>query len=156
MRQRTFLCVNNPSAHPGESRGQSIVELALMLPLLMVIVAGTLDLGRVYYSYITVINSAREGARYGAAHPPALPCDNAANSAHIVERTRKEAEASGVDPSQMTVKVTCPDGGSGPNTIGHPLKVVVYYDFRPILTRMLLFAGSIRLKGDAQIQIYAQ
>lgn len=46
-------------------RGQSLVELALTLPLLMLILLGTLDLGRIFFGYVTITNASREGARYG-------------------------------------------------------------------------------------------
>ncbi len=49
--------------------GQSLLEFAITLPVLLMILVGVLDLGRLFFSYIAVINSAREGARYGAERP---------------------------------------------------------------------------------------
>jgi hypothetical protein len=46
--------------------GQAMVELALSLPLLLAIVFIIVELGGAYASYITLINSAREGARLAA------------------------------------------------------------------------------------------
>ena len=43
-------------------RGQAIVELALFMPLLLVIVMGAVDFGRVFFAYTSVVNAAREGA----------------------------------------------------------------------------------------------
>ncbi|MHB0876199.1 MAG: TadE/TadG family type IV pilus assembly protein [Anaerolineae bacterium] len=48
--------------------GQSLAELALCLPLLLVLLVGVADFGRVFYALITVENSARQGARYAASH----------------------------------------------------------------------------------------
>jgi Flp pilus assembly protein TadG len=53
-----------------EQRGQSLVEFALLLPVLLIILAGVLDLGRLYYSYVAVTDAAGEGASYAAIHPP--------------------------------------------------------------------------------------
>ncbi len=50
-------------------RGQNLVELALLLPILLIIVIGILDLGRSFYYYVAITNAAREGARYAAVHP---------------------------------------------------------------------------------------
>ncbi len=155
MRQANSNCADQGKARPGNSSGQSIVELALMMPVMILILAGTLDLGRMYFSYMAVVNSAREGARFGATHPPALPCNTAANAQKIVARTRNEATASGVNTALMTVNVTCPEGGSDANKFGHPVKVEVSYDFHPILTRIIGF-GAVRLRSDAQMQIYSQ
>lgn len=45
------------------SRGQSLVEFAMVLPIFMLILSGILDFGFLLYSRMTVINAAREGAR---------------------------------------------------------------------------------------------
>ena len=50
----------------GEGRGQSLVELALLLPVLLILVLGTIDFGRVFFAYISVTNAARNGADYAA------------------------------------------------------------------------------------------
>lgn len=44
------------------SRGQGLVELALILPVMLLLLLGALDLGRVFYAQITINNAAREGA----------------------------------------------------------------------------------------------
>lgn len=149
MKQVCSLCADKRSTQPDACRGQSIVELALMLPVIIIVLAGTLDLGRAYYSYITIVNAAREGARFGATHPPQLtPCEN--HAADIITRAQNEAQSSGVNKDLMLVMVTCPNG----NTSGNPVRVEIKYDFYPILTRMLLGGGPIRLRSDAQMQIY--
>jgi Flp pilus assembly protein TadG len=44
-------------------KGQSMVELAIALPLMVLIMFGVLDLGRAFFTLITIHNAAREGAR---------------------------------------------------------------------------------------------
>src|SRR5713101_5857916 len=51
-------------------RGQAIVETALLLPVLMLLVMGSADLGRVFYYSIAVTNAAREAARQGTYYDP--------------------------------------------------------------------------------------
>ena len=51
-------------ANRGE-RGQAIIELALTLPLLLLIVLGIFDFGLMFQKYEVVTNAAREGARVG-------------------------------------------------------------------------------------------
>jgi Flp pilus assembly protein TadG len=43
--------------------------LALILPVLLVLVLGCIDLGRFAYEYIAVTNAARAGAGYGSVNP---------------------------------------------------------------------------------------
>lgn len=47
-------------------RGSALVELALTLPLLVAIIVGAVELGRVAYFAIELTNAARAGAAYGA------------------------------------------------------------------------------------------
>ena len=46
------------------SRGQSLVEFSLVLPIFLIVLAGVLDFGFMLFSRMTVINAAREGARW--------------------------------------------------------------------------------------------
>jgi len=46
--------------------GQSLIELALALPLLLL---GTIDLGRLCEDYTDLKGAVRDGAGYGAYHP---------------------------------------------------------------------------------------
>lgn len=52
-----------------KSRGQSLVEFALVLPLLLMLVLGAMDFGRLFYTKMVITNAAREGANYFAYHP---------------------------------------------------------------------------------------
>ncbi len=46
------------------TRGQSLTEFALILPILAMIMIGAIDLGRAYYTKVTLANAARVGAEY--------------------------------------------------------------------------------------------
>lgn len=48
--------------------GQSMVEMALVLPILLILVGGILDFGWLFYNQLALTNAAREGARYAALH----------------------------------------------------------------------------------------
>jgi Flp pilus assembly protein TadG len=54
------------SKAPRSERGASAVELALALPLLAIVLIGTIDFGRLFYRAMTVTHGARAGAQYGA------------------------------------------------------------------------------------------
>jgi Flp pilus assembly protein TadG len=51
----------------GGNAGQSLVEVALALPLLLLILLGLADLGRAFYYTTAVASAARQGAAYVAA-----------------------------------------------------------------------------------------
>lgn len=52
-------------------RGQSMVELALVLPVLLLLLLIAIDFGRLFASWITLNNAARVAANYAAANPTA-------------------------------------------------------------------------------------
>lgn len=54
------------SAHRDDETGQALVELAFTLPLLVLLLLGAAELGRVAYAAIEVSNAARAGVQYAA------------------------------------------------------------------------------------------
>jgi Flp pilus assembly protein TadG len=54
-----------PASKRGHSRGQALVEFALLLPVLVLILALAADFGRAFTAYIDISGAAREGAAYG-------------------------------------------------------------------------------------------
>lgn len=47
----------------SRSRGQSLVEFALVFPIIILLIAGFFEIGRAVYAYNTIANAARQGAR---------------------------------------------------------------------------------------------
>lgn len=50
-------------------RGQSLVEFAIILPVLLLLVVGIIDLGMGFKTYMGLTNAAREGVRWITIHP---------------------------------------------------------------------------------------
>ncbi len=63
-------------------RGQSMVEMALTFPILLLILAGTLEVGKYLNDYLTFLDATREAARYAAdgdlvlMTEPSVSCDD--------------------------------------------------------------------------------
>src|SRR6476620_3663266 len=53
------------------TRGQSLVEFALVLPIIMMLTLTALDFGRVYLGYINLQNMSRIAANFAANNPSA-------------------------------------------------------------------------------------
>ena len=52
-----------PAGTRSRTRGQALVETALVLPVLLLILIALFDVGRAIFAYNTATNAAREGAR---------------------------------------------------------------------------------------------
>lgn len=55
-------------------KGQSLVELAVSVLILILLLAGIIDLGRILFYYITMRDAAQEAAVYGAINPTKEYC----------------------------------------------------------------------------------
>ena len=131
--------------HKKAEKGQSLLEFALIVPILLIILAGVLDLGRLYYAYVAVTDAAAEGASYAAIHPQAN------ERAEVLQRAQ---EASGalvqIDPTM--VQVDCPAVAAGA-----PITVTVSYSFTvatPLLN-VIVPSGELRLRAVATESILA-
>ena len=52
-----------------DERGAALVEFAIMLPILIVLLFGVIDYGRLLYTRITLHEAVQEGSIYAATHP---------------------------------------------------------------------------------------
>jgi Flp pilus assembly protein TadG len=110
------------AAHDDD--GQSLVEIALSLPILLLIVIGLVDIGRVYYHAAAVTNAAREAAALAAR-------DGTASTAAVARRACVELGADPIAGScPATVRVQCVRSGSDCSTAtaGGDVTVRVTYD----------------------------
>ena len=51
-------------------RGQSFVELAIVLPLLLFLLIAFVEVGAIVYAYLSMLDVAREAARFASEHDP--------------------------------------------------------------------------------------
>jgi Flp pilus assembly protein TadG len=68
-------------------RGQALVEMALITPVLLFILLGITDIGRAYYQYTVMTNAVREGARYVAVNWSNSGGGGAATNSNAVSAT---------------------------------------------------------------------
>lgn len=157
----------------GSSRrrkGQALVELALALPVLIVLVAGVLEMGRGYSFATETSDAARDAARYAAGktattNGPGLAAmcslvtaDLAAVTANVVCPTQVNHAppfVAGTDyanpvPGQAVVAVYC---GSSANCAGSAqtlyhseVDVSVYYGF----SDLNILGGGITISGSSR------
>ena len=128
------------------SRGQSLVEFALILPIFMLFFAAILDLGRIASAQIAVSNAAREGVFQAAITPTAFdsskpcPADDTDKSNLIYCRIKLESSG-GVSVAPTDVSVSCSpvDCSTG---IGNTVMVRVTGHFRLYTPLMSVFFGG--------------
>lgn len=113
----------------GKTRGQSIVELALILPIAVLMLALSADFARAMTAYIQVGSAAREGAAYGMQSSDAAVDTNEMVAAVRAETTMIFGEPVAVSFPDCTDTQSTPSGGSY-----ECVAVTVSYNFRPFIT----------------------
>jgi hypothetical protein len=64
--------MDTKTGNSGKSRGQSFVELAIVLPILLFLLIGFVEVGAIVYAYLSMLDVAREAARFASEHDPEI------------------------------------------------------------------------------------
>jgi len=123
-------------------RGQSLVELAFGLTVLIILLGGLFDLGRAFLILITVENAAGEGALFAVTHVECLAPDHAAGTCEGTESVEGRVTAEGepvITILEENVDLFVEDGGtaftiasSDDIVAGRTLRVDVTYHYQPV------------------------
>ncbi|MFA7078798.1 MAG: TadE/TadG family type IV pilus assembly protein [Syntrophomonas sp.] len=111
-------------------RGQSMVEMALVLPLLLALVMGMIEFGNLYATKIELNNLARQAVRTAVVGSPADDDD------------LEENLAGNLGMSEATVVITRPDAD---------VKATVQYD-APLITGYIIGTGTKHLESVATMK----
>jgi len=137
---------------------QTMVEFALVFPLILLITYGIIEIGRVMFIYAEVTGAAREGARYGVASglvpgvSPDTPyyayCDGIMQAARritiLIPTGDINISVKYLTGSSSSVKQTCPftySKASDPIIQGDRIRVEVNVYYSPIVGEFLGFSG---------------
>jgi hypothetical protein len=127
-----------PRAGRHRERGAVVVEFALVCLLLLLLLMGTTEFGRAWYTVHMLSSAAREGARVGALMTGSAE-DRAAAIRARVGRS--------LEPTGWTDYTVVIDGGGG---YGNPLRVEVRKDFVAVTGHLIPgLAEPLHLKGTA-------
>lgn len=150
--RRSPATVPAPRRHPSSflldpwrDRGANIVEMAVVLPFLLLLLMGIADIGRAFYTYISLTNAAREGARFAARFPFQ---GSEGEIAQVVARVQDEPNIAGVSWDETVVTV---DGLGGSS--GQPVCVTASLELDTFLGS-LIGLPSITVRTDAVMRIF--
>lgn len=139
-----------------KSRGQSLVEFGLTLPLLLLLVFTFVDMGRAVYYYSALSNAVREGARYASVTPQAV----SAHSADVKAVVQSYSVALVILSDNITFPIpVVDDPDTGDTTVPNPADYVTVqasYDFAPVtpfLARILGGGNTITLNAEATMML---
>ncbi len=145
MQAKQSLLINHPSTSPHRrTTGQSLVEFALLLPVLLLLLVGVFDLGRAFHALITLNNAGREAARYGTLHRT--------NLAGMRAAAIQEALNSGIVIASGDIALTCPNTGTAaPCARDTTLLVTITHQYDPILG--FFFPSGVTIRSRVEMRI---
>jgi hypothetical protein len=148
----------NPRFLRRRQRGIAAVELAFVLPMMVMLLAVPLYFGRVFWHYTAAQKAAQDAARYLST----VPMAELANSARVryaveVAQNIAETETAELDPGpdRPFVSVTCDDwacdGFSAPTTIGVSVHLRMVDSYFPVVTSLFGGDSGLVLRAAAKV-----
>jgi Flp pilus assembly protein TadG len=122
-------------------RGAVAAEFALLLPVILLILFGTIEFGMIMYSRELITNASREGARAGIVLVSPKPTAGA-----ITTIATNYLTGTGINPANVTIAVTGA-GGANPAT----LTVAATYQYPwliPYIPTLLNLPSPLPLTGQ--------
>ena len=134
-------------------RGQSMTEFALSLVILLTLLAGVVDMGRIFFAYIIIRDAAQEGAVYGSIAPK----DNLPSFKNEVEERVKAAFTDPSDSTNVPIDITKLNVqtdivGSTCASPGNGIKVKVEYSVPVTMPFLGAVIGSQTMNLAATVQ----
>jgi hypothetical protein len=108
----------------NQEHGQSMVELALTITILMILLAGVIDMGRAFFTYMAMRDAAQEGAAYGAVNP----FDEAGTKVRVWDNLDQVVPDPDHPENDITISITY----NGPRCLGYEIVVDVNYEEFPL------------------------
>src|SRR5437763_4145646 len=137
-----FLAADVRGDMSGRAGGQSLVEFALMAPVLLILLLLTLDVGRLFSDWVQVTNAAREGAYVASL---AYSGDTATQT--VVDAVTGESPSMGLQASQISVAYS---------STGDLVMVQVNRPFQPLapfVRSVLGSALSVSAQADFPVRL---
>lgn len=127
------------------------MEFAIVLPVLILVLGGAVDLGRLFFAYVSTENAAKEGAMYGATNPR---CDAPKTGCSDPNTVRWHVQNELTNVPAVSHTVACRRGGAAVAVTscqeGDRYHVRVTHNFAlltPILTP--IFGNGVELNSEA-------
>jgi Flp pilus assembly protein TadG len=115
-------------------RGAELIEFAVVLPLLLLLIAGIVDFGMMFRTYEAVTNAAREGARVGVLPGYDVPDVQARVDAYLA--------ASGLTGAHTTTVTDVPVATGAGTFSARSVDLTYTYSFAVLGMAAPLFGGS--------------
>jgi Flp pilus assembly protein TadG len=136
-------------------KGAAAVEFGIVLPVLVLLIAGIMEFSILLYDKAVITNASREGARAGIVCSEPNPISDAEIEAVVNNYCASHMITFGAAPGVTTSVSLAGSGPAGGPVSGDPLTVLVnyHYDFLVIPNFLSSLAGGINLAGQTVMRM---
>jgi len=124
----------------GSSRGQTLVEFALIAPVFFILLFGIIDFGMALDHRITLEHAVREGARYAAVH----------DGCTAIQNRTKERAGNLISDSNTVGVIYDPIPASAGDTV--TVSAPFHYDF-PLMSRFGVGTINVDVSASARLEM---
>lgn len=115
-----------------KQRGSQIVELAIVLPVMLVLLGSAAEFGRFFYYYSTLENGVRAGARHAAKWRVTESWEFPETSKMVVYGDFSDTSNGPILPGLTTANVQITANGPSANNIDSVTVKIINYQYQPI------------------------
>jgi hypothetical protein len=149
--------VHPPRHTQSNQSGQALPEFALVLPLLLVLLLGMLDLGKAFHYWIDTTQITSEGARYAAVNRKPDPASGLSLQQQLQGQGTSGELRTGSSDSLPTPAEVCIDFPLGTSNPGDPVRVTMrfIYHWLPFLAnpeRMGIASTSVESSAIMRLE----
>jgi hypothetical protein len=109
--------------------GQDLIEYALIMPILLLLLFGIMDFGVTIFSYNTIANASREGARFGSVHCSSFRVACGADDAQVLAAAKQLTL--GLNQANLKITQPAPSGGSITVQVDYKVDVIPFLTGTP-------------------------
>lgn len=120
--------------------GNALLEFALVLPVLLIIIAGIVDFSLLFYDKAVITNASREGARYAVVFRSPTYASTAAVQTYTQSYLTNRLVSFANPKPAATVTVT---SSTNPPIFGSTVTVTVAYVYTDILLHLFITHSKI-------------
>jgi Flp pilus assembly protein TadG len=130
----------------GRASGAALVEMAIILPFLLIFLVGLMELGVLFHDKAVITNASREGVRFGINNIGGTPTDT-----EIETRVNNYLQNYLINFAAASAATSVTRTGADP---GNPLTVTVTYTYSfMVLDNLVNLSDTLTLAADTTMRM---
>lgn len=132
--------------------GQSLIELALSLTMMLMLLTGAVEFGLAFFQYVTMRDAAQEGALFGSINPVDVDDPTSENGEELINRVIAAAnDVVQLTPGDIAVTIDGDDCEGITSGVPHSVTVVITFAHPITMPLVTPFIGTDTVNLTAEV-----